>query len=110
MKLTLLPDPHSVTCPACGAAPRNSCVDGGYERTSMHEARRRKFNYERAVSAGRPPLSTPEEKELERSKVRSVLCPTCGAETQERCRSRRPQGRLSNHSARTQLYDRTVCQ
>lgn len=43
-------------------------------------------------------------REAFRARVRQVACPFCGAATEERCRSRRDQGRLSVHQPRIDAW------
>jgi len=103
-----------VRCPRCKAKRDQPCVEqNGKERHSNHEQRVKKYiahwfsmQGERLEPVESPKV-TPQEREAYRVMVRTVECRGCGAQPNERCRSRRPEGRASCCRERTADYLRS---
>lgn len=95
-----------VRCPRCDAGRKQLCHDDGVERAANHVERVQKYHNSVAHQRkGEAPM-TPIEREELRQLARRIECPRCGAGVDERCRSRRPEGRQSVHAERFAAYAR----
>lgn len=106
---------RKVRCPRCKAKRDQPCVEpDGQERHSNHEQRVKKYISHWLSMQGQQlvPVESakmsPEEREAYRAQVRALVCRGCGAEPNERCRSRRPEGRASCCRERTADFRREL--
>jgi predicted RNA-binding Zn-ribbon protein involved in translation (DUF1610 family) len=99
-----------VGCLRCGARAGQSCVGAdGEPRKANHLERCNRYK-KRFMEPSK--LASQEEKRrqrvAEREKIRELACPACGAGPNERCRSRRPQGRVGVHPERRRAWERMM--
>ena len=96
---------RQVPCDECGAGRLAYCrKPDGRRREANHHARQDAFVRFKGILFADPSNVSRAEREASRAQVRSVPCSECGAGKNERCRSRRPEGRLSVHPARTRTF------
>lgn len=96
---------RGVPCPVCGMRAGNPCRNAaGETRSSNHAERVARFVSAERLRMGFPPTMTRAEREEYRALVRGLPCPLCHAGENERCKSRRPEGRLSNHQERVNAW------
>lgn len=103
---------RGVNCYVCRARVGEPCVGRkGGERRWPHEVRLQTLMRQARTGSPQMPLTpqptrmTEPERSARRERIRQVPCADCGAGPGEKCRSRRPEGRLSTHSARGRAWD-----